>query len=72
MPWMVKINWLEGLEWKTNIKWDQDIKWTIRPRYSHRKQVKTDYKALSLTELILNDKIKKKTKNNLSQLGWTC
>jgi len=32
----------------------------MRPRYSHRKQVKTDYETLSLTELILNDKIKKK------------
>jgi hypothetical protein len=41
----------------------------MKPRYSHRKQVKTDYKALSIIELILNDKIKKKTKNNLSQLG---
>jgi hypothetical protein len=32
----------------------------MRPRYSNRKQVKTNYETLSLTELILNDKIKQK------------
>jgi hypothetical protein len=32
----------------------------LRPRYSHKKQIKIDYKARFLTDSILNDKIKNK------------
>ena len=31
----------------------------VRPRYFHKKQIKTDYKAQFSTNPILNDKIKK-------------
>ena len=33
----------------------------LRSRYSHKKQIKTDYGAQFLTAPILNDKIKKKS-----------
>jgi len=48
-----------------------------RPRYSHKKQIKTDYEAQFPIDPMLNDKIEKKNqlnkrhKNNLSQLGLT-
>jgi hypothetical protein len=48
-----------------------------RPRYSHKKQIKTDYEAQFPIDPMLNDKIGKKNqlnkrhKNNLSQLGLT-
>jgi hypothetical protein len=31
----------------------------VRPRYSYRKQIKKDYEAQFLTDLMLNDKIEK-------------
>jgi hypothetical protein len=46
----------------------------VWPRYSYRKQIKKDYEVQFLTDLMLNDKTKKKNsikkyhKNNLSQL----
>jgi len=43
-----------------------------RPIYSHRKQIKTNYKTQFPINLMLNDKIEKKnTKNNSSQLRLT-
>jgi hypothetical protein len=32
----------------------------LRPRYSHKRQTKIDYEAQFSTDLMLNDKIKKK------------
>jgi hypothetical protein len=32
----------------------------VRSRYSYRKQIKKDYEAQFLTDLVLNDKIEKK------------
>jgi len=48
----------------------------LRPRYSHKKQIKTDYEAQFPTNPMLNDKIEKKQlnkkhKNNPSQPGLT-
>jgi len=31
----------------------------LRPKYSYKKQIKIDYEAQFLTDLMLNDKIKK-------------
>jgi hypothetical protein len=33
----------------------------LRPRYSHKKQIKIDYEAQFATDPMLNDKIKKKS-----------
>jgi len=33
----------------------------LRPRYSHKKQIKTDYEAQFPTNPMLNDKIERKT-----------
>jgi len=33
----------------------------LRPRYSHKKQIKTDYEAQFPTDPMLNDKIERKT-----------
>jgi len=48
----------------------------MRPRYPHKKQVKTDYEAQFSIGLVLNNEIEKKsiknkTKNNRSLLGLT-
>ena len=49
----------------------------VRPRYSHKKHIKTNYEAQLSTNLILNDKIKKinhlnkRQKKNLSRLRLT-
>jgi hypothetical protein len=33
----------------------------LRPKYSHKKQIKIDYETQFLTDLMLNDKIEKKS-----------
>jgi len=50
----------------------------MRPRYTHKKQIKIYYEAQFSTELTLNDENKKKSirkqtkKNNPSKLGLIC
>jgi len=39
----------------------------LRSRYSHKKQIKTDYEAQFLTNPIFNDKIKKNQLNKKTQ-----
>lgn len=46
----------------------------LRSKYSHKKQIKTDYEAQFLTAPILNDKIENKNqlnKKHKKQLGLT-
>ena len=43
----------------TRVKITKLMTLIVRPRYSHKKHIKTDYEAQFSTNLILNDKIKK-------------
>jgi len=57
----------------TGVKIPKPATLIVRSIYHYRKQIKIDYETQFLTDLVLNDKIKKNqlknnTKNNLSQL----
>ena len=43
----------------------------LRPKYSHKKQIKIDYETQFSTDSMLNDKIKKLNKKHKKQLELT-
>ena len=43
----------------------------MRPIYPHKKQIKIDYEAQFLTDLALNNEIKKKSIKNKTKNNWS-
>ena len=59
MKLKIKINWRERelINWVNPLN-PRLMTLIIRPRYYHKKQIKTNYEAQFSTDSILNDKIK--------------